>query len=342
MRFAVISLTLNGAHIAGKISAALNKKHYAEHYTFYKYPFDGAVEFNDLSQLIKEIFYMIDGIIFVSAVGIAVRAISGFVRSKITDPAIIAIDESGRFAVSVLSGHLGGGNELTEFIANVTGACAVVTTATNTGKKFSPDSFAAANFLHICSMDMVKKIAASVLNDVKIGIDSDYPYKNKHFDTDNNSDYGICISDDTSKKPFKYTLNLSPKKISVGIGCKKNLDSEIFENFIIKMLASESIELKNVRCISTIDIKRNETAVIRFCRKYAIPLNFYSSQQLMNVKGRFSESEFVKMVTGVDNVCERSAVVGGGRLIVKKHSENGMTFAAAENDVDIDFERRIF
>lgn len=339
MRVAVISVTQNGNKISEKISEKLE----CERYSFIKYPSENSVIFEKLSELTGEVFYKYDGIIFICAVGIAVRCIAPFIKSKQCDPAVIAVDEKGIFAVSVLSGHIGGANRLTEIIADIIKAVPVVTTATDTGKKFSPDTFAKANGLHICDINIAKIIAVEILKGNKIGFYSEYPFKNIPDELSENNktcEYGICVSD-SEKNIFKNTLNLIPKKFIIGTGCKKNTDSDIFEKFILDMLERNSIDINRIFCISTIDIKKNETAIISFSRKYNIPLNFYSSAELMEVKGVFSVSDFVFKKTGTDNVCERSAVIGGNHLLVKKQSQNGITFALSERETDIDFERRI-
>lgn len=339
MRIAVISVTRNGNRISEKISEKLE----CERYSFVKYPSENSVVFEKLSELTEEIFYRYDGIIFICAVGIAVRCIAPFIKSKQYDPAVIAVDENGTFAVSVLSGHIGGANILAEITADIIKAVPVITTATDTGKKFSPDTFARANGLHICDINIAKLIAVEVLKGNKIGFYSEYPFKNisdELSENDKTCEYGICIAD-SEKNIFKNTLNLIPKKFVIGTGCKKNTDSDIFENFILDMLEKNNIDINRIFCISTIDIKKNETAIINFSRKYNIPLNFYSSSELMEVEGIFSSSDFVFKQTGTDNVCERSAVIGGNHLIIKKQSCNGVTFALSERETDIDFERRI-
>lgn len=338
MRIAVISITENGKRISDKISEKLD----CERYSFKKYPSENSVIFENLSEITGEIFRKYDGIIFICAVGIAVRCIAPHIKSKQCDPAVITVDENGKFAVSVLSGHIGGANRLTEIVSDITGAVAVVTTATDTGKKFSPDSFARANGLYICDMNTAKLIASEILKENKIGFYSEYPYKNipDELIADSNFKYGICISD-VKKNIFENTLNLIPKKFVIGTGCKRNTDSDIFEDFILDMLEENNIDINLVYSISTIDIKRNETALIRFSRKYNIPLNFYSADELMSIEGEFSCSDFVLKTTGTDNVCERCAVMGGNSLILKKHSGNGVTFALAEREINIDFERRI-
>lgn len=344
MRFAVISVTKKGSELSRKITAALNEKYHADNYCFEKYKIENSFVFSDLQTLLNDIFYIYDGLIFVCAVGIAVRKTASLLRSKLTDPAVIVVDELGKFAVSILSGHIGGANALAQIVADKLGAVPVITTATDAGGKFSPDSFAAANDLYICDMKAAKEFSSAVLNGEKIGISSDFPIKNipDDFFIGSNSEYGICISEDRKKKPFKRTLNLVPKKISIGFGCKKNICCEKFEEFMLKTLEKNNIKITEICYAATIELKKNERAALQFCRKYSIPLKFYTAEQLMNVDGSFSASDFVKSTTGADNVCERSAVTRGGKIIVPKYSENGITFAAAVNEVNIDFERRIF
>ena len=105
----------------------------------------------------------LDGIIFFSATGIAVRTIAPFVVSKKTDPAVVVIDEQGSYAISLLSGHLGGANELTEFAAESIGAQPVITTGTDVNHTFAVDVFARKNNLVISDMGLAKEMAALLI-----------------------------------------------------------------------------------------------------------------------------------------------------------------------------------
>ncbi len=343
MRLVIISVTANGAKISKEIKNALNDNHDITYYSFEKYPVENAVLFSDMQELVNDIFNSYDGLIFVCACAIAVRKIAPLLRSKLTDPAVITVDEMGNYSIPILSGHIGGANALAELISEKLGAIPVITTATDIGEKFSPDSFAKANHLFISDMDMAKKIAVEVLNGSQIGFYSDFECKNipNDFINKGNERYGICISDSEKTKPFENTLNLIPKNISIGFGCKRNTDSKKFEEFILKNLQSNDISISLLRFAATIDLKKDEKAIYDFGYKYRIPIRFYSAEQLMSVTGEFSSSDFVSKITGTDNVCERAAAMDNGRIIVTKTSKDGMTFAAALNNADIDFERRI-
>jgi len=339
MRTAVISVTENG----NRISDIISQKFESDKYSFKKYPAENSVIFDSLSEITSKIFRSYEGIIFICAVGIAVRCIAPHIKSKLEDSAVVVVDENAKFCISLLSGHIGGANRLAEVIADITGAIPVITTATDNGKNFSPDSFAKANGLYICDMNTAKLMASEILNGNKIGFYCEYPYKNIPSEISENTGcrYGICISDE-EKSIFKNTLNLIPKKFIIGTGCKKNTFPEVFENYMLDTLKIHNINLNQIYCIATIDIKKSEKAIIRFSRKYNIPLKFYSPEELMMIKGNFSHSDFVMKITGADNICERCAVMGENKLIIPKQSGNGITFALAEREINIDFEREIF
>ena len=343
MNIAFFALTRNGVKLSETLAASLSDRHICRRYCLEKYADDGCVTFTDLRQAVAAVFGQCDALVFLCACGIAVRMIAPLVVSKITDPAVVAVDERGRFAVSLLSGHLGGGNALTRRIADVIGAEAVITTATDAGGRFSPDCFAAANHLHICEMNAAKEVAAAAVNGEMIGLDSDYPYTGKPDDLTENraARCGVCISADTQKYPFATTLHLVPQNIILGVGCKKNTSPDLLERFIMDTLSDYGIPLFRVCELHTIDLKKDEKAIADFCRKYRLPLKTYPPKTLMNVKGDFASSDFVLRTTGTDNVCERSAAADGGTLIVPKQARDGMTLAAAERELLLDFERSL-
>ena len=151
----------------------------------------------------------------------------------------------------------------------------------------------------------------------------------------------MCISSDSSKNPFEKTLHLVPKNIIIGVGCRKNFDEKIFSEFVLRKLEEFKIPFFRVSEIHSIDLKKDEKAIAEFAEKFKIPIKFYTNEELMKVQGEFSSSSFVMKTTGADNICERSSMTCGGRLIVPKQAEKGMTFAASETDITINFKRDI-
>ncbi len=343
MNVSVISLTESGRQISCKIAENLGS-HKIQRYCFHKHTDKESKIFSNLSELAERLFASSDAIVFVCACGIAVRSVAPYIHSKLSDPAVIVIDDCGKYVIPVLSGHIGGANALAKQLADILEAQAIITTATDIGGHFSPDSFAAANNLILSDYNMAKQAAAAVLDGVKIGLISEYECLNIPRDVicDKGQKYGMYIGRNNTVKPFPMTLYLVPKNIVIGIGCKKGVCMNTIEKTVKTALKNANIQFEYVCGAATIDLKSDEAGLLEFCQKYGITLDFYTAEELMKVDGNFSVSDFVKKVTGVDNVCERSAVKSsGGNIVMPKYAYNGVTVAAAEVPVMIDFERKM-
>ncbi len=261
-------------------------------------------------------------LIFVGAVGIAVRAIAGYVRDKLTDCPVIVIDDCGQFVIPILSGHAGGAGKLAIVIAELLDAVPVITTATDINEAFSVDSFAAENRLTIANRDGIKKVSARALEGRKVTLSiKDFPPKEK---------VDVLVADETDAE---YTLLLKPKKYVVGLGMKRDKDSDALEGFFLEILDKCGIEVADVYALCTIDKKEDEKALTGLRDKYRIPVISFDKELLGRAEGEFTGSEFVRETVGVDNVCERAAMMGagpGGELILGKTARDGMTIAIAK------------
>ena len=132
--------------------------------------------------------------------------------------------------------------------------------------------------------------------------------------------------------PYERTLHLIPKVITVGIGCKKNTPAGRIEEKVLAALAAAGISPKAVRQAASIDLKAQEPGILQLVEKYGWQYRTFSAEELETAEGEFTPSPFVKKITGIDNVCERSAVLAGGRLIKKKKAADGVTVALAAAD----------
>lgn len=344
MKTAVISLTENGRVLSAEIKAFLSDIADVRRYCFVKHSDGDAEEFDRISSLVGEIFTSVGAIVFVCACGIVVRAIAPYIRSKTTDPAVVVIDEKGRFVIPVLSGHIGGANRLAEIIAEKLGAVAAVTTATDSGKLFSPDSFAAANSLIITDMTASKEVAAALVDGEKVGFYSHFPHSDipDELSADSRMRIGIAVCTDISFRPYPVTLTLIPKNIVVGIGCKRGTSFETIESAVNSAFAEYGITTSRICTAATINIKADEQGLKRFCQSHSINLQTYTADELMKAEGEFASSPFVLKTVGADNICERSAVLcSRGKLIIRKKACGGVTVAAAEIPIYLDFERKI-
>lgn len=350
MKLAVVSFTEHGSRLNALLAEALPRHGYdCEHYSMEKYA--DHYQLLPLKESLKNwtgrMFEEKDALLFIGAAGIAVRSIAPFVQDKTKDPAVVVMDEKGIFAISLLSGHLGGANELTGALANLTGAIPVITTATDVNGRFAVDVFAKKNHLHISDMKLAKAVSADILDEKQVGFYSDYPVigqipeelsvwdREQVFEGTN----GICISIE-EKQPFKQTLHLIPEIVSIGIGCKKGTPCAAIEERVLAVLEECGISMHAIEQIASIDLKAEEPGLLEFARKYGLEFVTYTAEELKQVPGEFETSAFVESVTGVSNVCERSAVMasGMGKRIQKKTAEHGVTVALAVKEWSVDFE----
>ena len=285
------------------------------------------------------IFNDVDAMVFVGSVGIAVREIAPHVRAKSTDPAVVSIDELGKFSVPLLSGHIGGANDLALALAETIGATPVITTATDINKKFSVDAWAARKGLVIASLSRAKAVSAAIL-------EQNVPLKSD-FSIVTNLPNGVVLADSGDvgirisvfkDEPYERTLRLIPKVLHLGIGCRKGTPTEAIREAVERVLQEYNIDRRAIKCVASIDLKKEEAGLLEFCAERKLPVQFYTAGELKAVPGDFTPSEFMQSITGVDNVCERSALVGAKELIVKKTAMNGVTVALAAEHMEVRFE----
>ena len=271
-----------------------------------------------------------DALIFVGASGIAVRAIAPHVRDKFSDPAVVSVDEAGRFVVPLLSGHVGGANELARDIAVITGGQAAVSTATDVNGLFAVDEWAARHGFAILERSIAKEISAALLDGRPVGFKSDFELDEKPSGvTEGAADIGFVVSLDDSAMPFPRTLHLVPRVATVGVGCRKGTDPSALEQAVADALAEANVSAKAVTAIASIDVKKDELAILELASKMGWSPVFYTADELAAVPGEFSSSDFVKRTVGVDNVCERAACASGGELVLGKQAGGGITVAIA-------------
>ena len=284
------AFTRAGAELALKLSEFLGGKLFVSE----KNVIDGAeVMQGSLSEWAGEYFNKSQAMIFVCACGIAVRAIAPYIKSKLEDPAVIVLDEKGQFVIPVLSGHVGGANDLARKIANFTHGTAFVTTATDVNNLVAVDEWAVKNNCVIENAKLIKEVSGAVLNHERVG---------------------VAITEQNIKTPWPATLYLRPKNLILGAGCKRELEPERFEEAALKFLDDSGVSVLSLKAIASINIKANEKALINFADKYKIDFMCFNAEELMSVEGDFASSQRVLEVTGADNVCERAAALAAMKL----------------------------
>ena len=283
-------------------------------------------------------------LIFVGACGIAVRAIAPWITDKLHDSPVLVMDEQGQYVIPLLSGHVGGANELAARLAEALGAIPVITTATDLHGSFAVDLFAKRNDLWICNKEGIARVSSKVLSGEEITMsvqtghlaaDEDIPTGIRLCAYPPAEKVDVLIADGTEEifRKESAELLLQPKKYILGVGCKKNTDSAKLDSFLKKILDEQGIVIEQIAALASIDVKKEERCLLEFSEKYRIPFWTYTAQELQAVPGEFHSSEFVKAQVGVDNVCERAAMKAAGadgRICRAKQAQDGMTVAIAE------------
>lgn len=398
MKLSIICFSLTGLETASRLKTEFEKQgHRVLLASKSKYLKDSIQE--SVLKWTESRFSADDGILFVGACGIAVRSIAPYVASKKSDPAVLVIDECGKFVISLLSGHLGGANELALTASEILNAQAVVTTATDLHERFAVDIFAKKNGCDIMNMTAAKEVSAAVLAGEKVGFYSEFPWtgtlpqglipcdrkgvpvspdeKNRTgkspgavtekqetgkpsgevMKKQETANYGrealteesageqtvrlgIAVTVHKSCTPFLSTVQVIPKAVTLGMGCRKNKDPEGIEKAADICLEQGDIFPQAVERLASISIKKNEPGLLALAENKKLPFLTFEGEELMKVQGEFTPSAFVKSVTGADNVCERSAVLGAakGKLIKRKSGGDGVTTALALREWEVHFE----
>lgn len=303
-------------------------------------------------------FGQVDAIVFVTASGIAVRSVAEHLAHKSEDPAIVCMDECGKHVISLVSGHAGGANALTQMLADVMWATPVITTATDVEGRFSIDEYARKHNLVVTDWAKAKAISAEVLaagaepvwieepvvaqGEEKGACEIGKERKSTGIDGCKNrvdvkrlqiGSHQVIITPKDVPVDAQ-TLQLIPRCIVAGVGCKKGTPVDKIEHAVQEAFAKAGLRMEALCAVASIDLKKEETGLLEFCETRNVPFETYAAEELQAVPGTYSASEFVSGVTGVDNVCERSAVkyaseygVKHGELLLRKQAYGGVTVA---------------
>jgi cobalt-precorrin 5A hydrolase len=289
------------------------------------------------------LFYEYDAIIAVMASGILIRSVAPLVESKVTDPAVINIDDNGQFVISALSGHLGGANELAGKVAGLIDATPVITTSTDVNKKLGIDVLAKDLYLSIDNTKEILHFNKAILEGREISLtvnpDKNFDYL---FDYLNNVTLEINVSIEYSPKVNTdeihvsfddHELTLKERKIVVGIGCRRGKECRFIYDGLKKSLNDLKISHSRVNLLASAEIKKDEKGILELSEKLNIPVEFVEIDKLKLFESSdVSKSEFVYSKFGIYGVCEPSALIMAGfdsELIYKKTSYDGVTIAVA-------------
>ena len=342
MNTAYFYLTDEGGRLAHKLAAAhpgdiYNKENFKEN--------------------LRTGFGRYDSLICIMATGIVVRILAPLIVHKTSDPAVVVLDQKGKYAISLLSGHLGGANDLAREMAAISGGEAVITTATDVAGELSFDTFAKKH-----DMGQLKHISGALLSGKKVNVFTDknaaelYPelakeqkrgmiailplsefFKTYTIESNIPSvviDERLFVSNSTVPQAAPV-LYLRPRTICAGIGCKRNMEQKPIEEALLQTLKEEGIHPLSLKCIATIPLKSDEPGIIGTAANLNVPLQIIPTEEIENLdisQLGIQTSEFVASQTGVLSVSTACSYLasGKGEILKDKAKYKGITIALSK------------
>ena len=289
------------------------------------------------------LFYEYDAIIAIMASGILIRSIAPLIESKVSDPAVLNIDDNGNFVISTLSGHLGGANKLTEKVAKLIGATPVITTSTDVNRKLGIDVLARDLYLSIDNPKEILFFNKSILKGEEISLyinpDRNFDYLFEYLEK-NTLEIDVSINftskinpDEIHVQLNEHKLILKERKVVVGLGCKRGKTCIELYDGLTSSIDDLYIHISRINQLSSAEIKKDEQGMLELSDKLNIPINFVDLDRLKLFESNdIQKSEFVKSKFGIYGVCEPSALITAGfdsKLIYKKTSYDGVTVSIA-------------
>lgn len=330
MKLAFWTVTKGAGNIAREYKEKL-KDYEIDVFTLKKYDVENTIQIEDFAGNINEKFSQYDGHIFIMASGIVIRKIASLIGTKDKDPAVLLIDEGKHFVISLLSGHLGGANELTYSLANILKLVPVITTSSDVTGKIAVDTISQKINAELEDLKSAKDITSLIVNGQKVNI---LLPKNVKVSDKNSADGFVLVS---NKKNIGYT-RIYPKNLILGIGCKKDIKAEDILSAIEDCLDKNNLDIKSVKKVATVDVKENEKGLIDAAKFLNLDLEIISRDEIKKIQNQFEGSDFVEKTIGVRAVSEPVALlssVGNGKFLVMKEKYNGITISIYEEEMKI-------
>ena len=310
---AIIALSVGGRELAERIAPLINAEVVASG--------------GQIKKTLARIWRDYRAFVLIMACGVAVRAIAPLIRDKKSDPAVVVMDQEGRFAISLLSGHLGGANGLARRVAAVCGAEAVITTASDLTGHTALDLWLRDHGLYAPD-ETVTRASAVLVNRGRLAVCDriGYPLPEDFFSTPDPDSADLVISDRDEWKEKQAR----PLPLYLGVGCNRGTPAEEIEAASAEFFAATGLARLAVAGVASIDLKKDEPGLAAFAEKNRWPLLFFSSEELNRVPVAMP-SAAVMRATGAAGVAEPAAVLaaGNGELIAGKRKWKNVTMAAA-------------
>ncbi len=322
MKIAIWSVTRGAGRVAYRLGSEIS----ADIYTLKKFEINNTLQIDNFTDELGKQFNRYDAHIFIMATGIVIRKIAPLIKSKDVDPAVVVIDEQERFVISLLSGHLGGANELASDLAQQFSLLPIITTSSDITGKIAIDTLSQKMNCEMENLEKAKNITSLIVDNKKVDI---LLPKNVTFGENGNSE-GVVI---TSNKENIEVMRLYPKNLILGIGCRRGTLKEDILKAVDILMKKYNLSYKSIRKIATVDVKADEVGLIDAAKELGHELIIIDRSEILTVESNFKGSEFVKKQIGVTCVSEPCAYLASnknGKFIEQKFIYNGITISIYE------------
>lgn len=342
MKIAYFYITEQGKALATTISQILTGDCYGK---------------EQLDENLKMAMQRYDAIVCIMATGIVVRKIAPYIQHKTKDPAIVVLDQKGNYCISLLSGHLGGANQLAQMLAQITKGQAVITTATDVEGVLSFDVFAKEHDLLIENIGQLKYISSALLQGKSVHLYCDNESIKEElkkqigvFEPQQGKEKITCavvISPRNLQVEEEHVLYLRPKVVTIGIGCKKDRGEEGIEEALQTLLQKMNLNETSLKQVSTIPRKAQEEAVQSLRKNHSLELIIQSEESIKKLDLEalgIQRSTFVEKTVGISSVSTACAYLSSkkGHILVDKEKFTGFTLSLAiENGWETEGKRSI-
>jgi len=275
-----------------------------------------------------------EGIIFISATGIAVRALAPNLKGKSIDPPVVCMDEGGSFAISLLSGH-GGANHLAGEIAGILGATPVITTSTDVQGLPSLEALARRYSLVIERKEDIKKANSAIARGENFAILSDYLKEGKDlplYPLNSNPpgyDFYILV---TNRLVDREEITLRPRNLFAGVGFSSRARGREIAERVEEVLRSNNLSSQSLCALASVDFKAQSREMGEASRLLGVGVVSLSREEIKKVEGNFEASSLARRKVGLGSVAQPSTYLasGGGKILVEKVRFEGVTVSIAE------------
>ena len=343
---AIVALTRNGAELALRIQSKIPGSvcYVPERHQFALAM--GARGFDRIRSVIPRLWVEYRALICIMATGIVVRQIGPLMRLKTVDPAVVVLDERGNFSISLVSGHLGGANNLARKVAAITGGQAVITTASDVLGKPALDVIAQQKGLEIENITQLKTVSRAILEDEPLSIFDPHAILKPLL----SRLPGVTWIQDPVATPSEpripavwvseklvpqgwSCLVLRPRNLIVGIGCNRNTPAEEILELISAVFRGEKLAVQAIRNLASLDLKSDERGILETAAYLRRPVYFYPRSEVEHVPVPNPSARVLNHV-GVRSVCEATALLSAqkGALIVPKKKTRNVTLAVVRAD----------